>query len=658
MSVLASTLAALAASSHPSAWWREGVVYQIYPRSFLDGCSPACTGTGSLRGIESRLPYLQQLGVTIIWLSPVYDSPMADFGYDIANYTAVWPQFGTMDDMRSLLASATSLGLRILMDFIPNHSSSRHPWFLESRSSRTSAKRDWYVWRKGVNGGPPNNWRTIFCKDVACSAWQLDGATGEYYYHQFLKEQPDLNWRNPQVVAAMHDAMRFWLRLGVSGFRVDAFPYLLEDPLLRDQPLDPTWDLDPIAAGYEKVLPTRTENQPGLHAILRGMQAVLGEFGPDRMMIGEVYEDAFVSRADVLSFYGTPSAPEFNMPFNMDLVTFFGGSFTEKGGIGSQEALRNGTALARVVDAYEASLPPGAQPNYVLGNHDNRRVRTRVGGSERLARSLMLLLLTLRGTPTLYNGDEIGMLDGYVPPGRRQDPPCVVDYEGGRCRDPERTPLQWADPAAAGANAGFTAEGVVPWLPVSADAANTNVAQQLSDDGSMLAMTTRLLRLRAAARALHAGSYASIACEADAVFCYERRDGDGGDAYVVAINLGTDEVTVDATGGDAARRLGTVAIDSWRSASVTEGSVVRLARLRLQQEQGLVVRLTPPPTQPTAAALYLEREPRRDGPPQPSAAAGSFAGVGLLLIAMAALGSAFASRAAAARRSRAAEDLL
>ena len=644
-------------SSSPSSWWREGIVYQIYPRSFLDGCSPTCTGTGSLRGIESRLPYLQQLGVTIIWLSPVYDSPMADFGYDIANYTAVWPQFGTMGDMRSLLATAKSLGLRILMDFIPNHSSSRHPWFLESRSSKTSARRDWYVWRRGApDGGPPNNWRTIFCKDVACSAWTLDGATGEYYYHQFLKEQPDLNWRNPQVVAAMHDAMRFWLRLGVSGFRVDAFPYLLEDPQLRDQPLDPTWDLDPIAAGYEKVLPTRTENQPGLHTILRGMQAVLGEFGEDKMMIGEVYEDTVVSRADVLSFYGTPREPEFNMPFNMDLVSFFGGSFTEKGGIGSQEALRNGTALAAVVDAYEASLPAGAQPNYVLGNHDNRRVRTRVGGSERLARSLMLLLLTLRGTPTLYNGDEIGMLDGYVPPGRRQDPPCVVDYEGGRCRDPERTPLQWADPATAGANAGFTAEGVVPWLPVSSDAANTNVAQQLADDTSMLAMTTRLLRLRAATRTLRAGSYASIACAAEAVFCYERRGGGGADVFVVAINLGTEEATVDATGGDAARRLGTVAIDSSRGAAASEGGVVRLAQLRLQPEQGLVVRLVPPPEPTTADALGLESEPRRDGPQQqPAAAAAPWAGGGglLLVVAMA----VFASRKAA-RRSPAAEDLL
>ena len=428
----ALTLAVDAAAAPGDWWWRHGVVYQIYPRSFLDGCSPSCTGTGSLRGIESKLVYLRDdLGIDVIWISPIYDSPMADFGYDISNYTSVWPTFGTVDDVRSLVTVARQLGLRVLLDFVPNHSSDQHPWFVESRSGLDSPKRNWYVWRKGhPDSGdkarlPPSNWRSMFCFDVECSAWELDTTTGEYYYHQFLKEQPDLNWREPAVIEAMHEVMRFWLRLGVSGFRVDAFINLLEDEKLRDEPNDPAWPGDhPIAAGYEKLLHTRTENQDGMHLILRGMQKVLEEFGDDRMMVGEVYADKVVSEQDVMSYYGaSPEEPEFNMPFNFALVPFFGASFTATQG---NQNFRNATALREIVDHYDAMVPAWAQPNYVLGNHDNRRVRSRIGGSESLARSLMVLLLTLRGTPTIYNGDEIGMLDGIVPPSRSQDPTCKV----------------------------------------------------------------------------------------------------------------------------------------------------------------------------------------------------------------------------------------
>ena len=511
---------------------------------------------------------------------------MKDFGYDISNFTSVWPTFGSLEDVRRLISTAAALGIRVLMDLVPNHSSDQHPWFLSSRSSLTSPKRDWYVWRPaGADGGPPNNWRSMFCADAACSAWKLDKQTNQYYYHQFLEQQPDLNWRNPDLVQAMHDVMRFWLRLGVAGFRVDAFAYLLEDPQLRDEPVDPDWKGDPVSAGYEKLVHTRTENQPGMHDILQGMRAVLAEFGPDRMMIGEIYADKVVTEKDVISFYGSQSHPEFSMPFNMELVPFFGASFTSSSG---SQNFRDAAALRQLVDSYDKRVPAWGQPNYVLGNHDNHRVRSRTGDSEALSRSLMVLLLTLRGTPTLYNGDEIGMRDGFVPAGKRQDPPCIINYTGGRCRDPERTPLQWTSDTP---NGGFTGPNTVPWLPVSQDLVNINVAQQKLDSGSMLAMTKQMLHVREQSPSLHAGTYQSFECDPK-VFCFFRRGADG--TFVVVINLGKTAATIDATGANASITSGMVYVDSQAKSFNVAATLpqVQLKQLNLKSEQSLVIKVT------------------------------------------------------------------
>ena len=590
---------AASTTDDPTSWWKQGVVYQVYPRSFLDGCDPACTGTGSLRGIEKKLTYLRdELGVNIIWISPIYDSPMKDFGYDISNYTSVWPTFGNVEDVRRLVASAKKIGLRVLMDLVPNHSSDQHPWFQNSKSSKSAQKRDWYIWRRpAADGGPPNNWRSMFCFDSNCSAWQLDKVTGEYYYHQFLKEQPDLNWRNPEVVQAMHDVMRFWLRLGVSGFRVDAFINILEDPDLRNEPIDPSWHGDPVTAGYEKLIHTRTENQPGMHGIVQGMQSVLQEFGKDRMIVGEVYADQVTTEEDVMKFYGSKDKPEFNMPFNFVLVPFFGASFTSTTGSNN---FRNATALRQTVDHYDSVVPSWAQPNYVLGNHDNRRVRSRVGGSEQLARSLMVLLLSLRGTPTIYNGDEMGMLDGYVPPGQRQDPPCLVNFTSGRCRDPERTPLQWTSQAP---NAGFTGPDTHPWLPVSSSYKKINVETQLSNQSSFLSLTSKMLKLREESPGLNKGGYMSMSCpsldksNSESVFCYMRGDaksgdalGDGSDRFLILINLGTQRVEVDASNGDVS--FGEFANIEINSRDPCDRSQVQdMSKIVLEAEQSLVIRV-------------------------------------------------------------------
>jgi len=367
----------------------------------------------------------------------------------------------------------------------------------------------------------------MFCADKACSAWEWDSTRQQYYYHQFLVSQPDLNWRNPSVVSAMHDVMRFWLGLGVSGFRVDAFAYLLEDPELRDEPPDPDWYrpgggyLHPVAEGYNALIHTRTENQEGLHELLRGLRAVANEFesgtgsakidggkGDDILLIGEVYADKVVTEENVVSFYGqNASSPEFSVPFNMNLIGYFSRSCVPPADC-TGGTFGNATSLRLLVDSYEASLPSWTQPNYVLGNHDNHRVRTRLGGSESAARCATALLLTLRGTPTIYNGDEFGQEDGFVPEGMRQDPPCKVDYYGSRCRDPERTPLQWT--GDQGDNAGFTEPGVTPWLPVSDKYRSLNVENQQSNSSSMLRMVSELLSLRKAISQLNFGSYTSL----------------------------------------------------------------------------------------------------------------------------------------------------
>ena len=471
-------------SSH---WWQHTIVYQIYPRSYQDSNGD---GVGDLPGITQRLDYLQSLGIPAIWISPIYPSPMADFGYDVSDYTDINPLFGTLADMDRLIAEAHARGIKVILDYVPNHSSHQHPWFLESRSSRTNPKRDWYIWRDpAADGGPPNNWLAHFGGQ---SAWEWDEATGQYYLHLFLAEQPDLNWRNPEVQAAMLDALRFWFQRGVDGFRVDVSYKTMKDPLFRDNPPNPTWrpGMDP----FGRLLQQYSENQPDNHDFNRWLRAVADEFD-NRVLIGEIY----LSIPELVTHYGRDD--EFHLPFNFHLIL----------------SKWHPLAIRQLIEEYEATLPAGAWPNWVLGNHDQHRFASRVGADQ--ARVGMLLLLTLRGTPTVYYGDELGMVDGDIPPEKIQDPAEINAPGLGLGRDPERTPMQWD----ASPNAGFCPAEVEPWLPVSADFATVNVASQQTDPASMLNFTRQLIALRQQSAVLLGGRYRTLFAD-DNLLAYVREN--------------------------------------------------------------------------------------------------------------------------------------
>jgi glycosidase len=357
---------------HP--WWQRGVVYQVYPRSFQDASGD---GVGDLRGIVGRLDHLGWLGVNAVWISPFYPSPMADFGYDMTDHKNVDSLFGTMEDFDLLVAEAHRRGIRVILDYVPNHTSEEHSWFVASRSSRDDPRRDWYIWADPApDGGPPNNWIDAF---GGGSAWKLDESTGQYYYHAHLAEQPDLNWRNEEVRDAMLDVLRFWLERGVDGFRVDALRHLIKDRELRDNPPNP--DHGQGDRPFDALLPVYNTDRPEIHDAIAAMRRVLD--GHDAVMIGELY----LPIERLVTYYGSGV----HLPFNFHLLS----------------TPWNAREVASLVESYEAALPPGAWPNWVLGNHDRSRIASRVGPAQ--ARVAAMLLLTLRGTPTLYYGDEIGM---------------------------------------------------------------------------------------------------------------------------------------------------------------------------------------------------------------------------------------------------------
>jgi alpha-glucosidase len=518
-------------------WWEPGVIYQVYPRSFADSNGD---GTGDLGGVINRLDYLSWLSVDAIWLSPVFRSPMKDFGYDISDYCDVDPVFGALADLDALVEEAHRRGIRVILDFVPNHTSDQHPWFIESRSSRSNPRRDWYVWHDGRDdGSPPNNWLAMF----GGSAWAWDERTKQYYYHAFLPEQPDLNWRNPAVRAAMYDVLRFWLDRGVDGFRIDVITHLVEDAQLRDNPPNPRYRLgQPTEAS---LLPTRTIDQPELQAIVGEMRDVIEEY-EHRLLIGEVYLP--VDR--LMAYYGAGHG--IHMPFNFQLLAMPWDART----------------IGAAVHTYEAHLPPNGWPNWVLGNHDQSRIASRVG--EEQARVAAMLLLTLRGTPTIYYGDEIGMCDVLIPPERRRDPAWHDGSDTGRDRC--RTPMQWDGSAGAGFTSGE------PWLPFAPDQQTRTVEAQRDDPHSMLTLHRRLIQLRRANPALSIGGYEPIGVD-DHTLAYRRAW--EGRSFAIALNLSHRPVEVEIGG------TGRIAITTGLE---REGEAVR-GRVRLGADEGVVIAL-------------------------------------------------------------------
>jgi alpha-glucosidase len=484
-------------------WWQTGLIYQIYPRSFQDSNQD---GVGDLQGIIYRLPYLVELGVDAIWLSPIFTSPMADFGYDIADYTNVDPLFGNLADLDSLIDAAHRHQLKLILDLVPNHTSDQHPWFVECRASRNNAKRDWFIWRAPApDRGPPNNWLSEF----GGSAWEFDPGTNEYYYHTFLSAQPDLNWRNPAVRNAMHDVMRFWLRRGVDGFRVDAVWYLVKDDQFRDNPLN--HNFRPGGLPRDKLIPLYTADLPEVHDAISGMRRVLDEFR-DRVLLGEIY----LPIERLVAYYGR-DLKGVHFPYNFALLT----------------AKWEARSLARLIDEYEAALPPGGWPNWVLGNHDRPRLATRIGPDQ--ARVAAMLLMTLRGTPTLYYGDEIGMQQAAILPEQVRDP-FEKNVPGiGIGRDGCRTPMQWDSTKSAGFS------DAAPWLPVAGNFRDENVDSFRKDKGSLYWLYRRLIDIRRKHIALTEGSYKPLMASGDLLlFCRELRD----ERVLIALNMGPEPIAL------------------------------------------------------------------------------------------------------------------
>ncbi|MDP9088292.1 MAG: alpha-amylase family glycosyl hydrolase [Pseudomonadota bacterium] len=529
-------------STLPSyAWWQTGVIYQVYPRSFQDTDSD---GIGDINGIARRLPHLIDLGVDAIWISPIFASPMRDFGYDVSNHCEISPLFGTLAHFDALLASAHAAGLKIILDFVPNHTSDQHPWFRDSRSSRLSHKRDWYIWRdRKLDGSAPNNWESEF----GGSAWTFDHLTNQYYYHAYLKEQPDLNWRNPEVERAMCDVLRFWFDRGVDGFRVDAIHHLLEDEKFRDNPPDSNWHTGMPPS--ERWLQIRTVDQPDVHASIKAMRRVADAY-PEKVMIGEAYLP--IDR--LMSYYGA-DLTGFHLPFNFHLIS----------------TPWQPEAIASLIHTYENALPRGGWPNWVLGNHDRPRVGSRVGAAQ--ARVAAMLLLTLRGTPTIYQGEEIGMEDVPIPQDQVQDP-FELNVPGfGLGRDPVRTPMPWT----AEQHGGFT-DGR-PWLPLNSDRQQLNVAVQRADQRSLLSLYKALIQLRRNNEVLSVGTFRLVAAE-EGVLAYARELGER--QLLIALNM-TDRGQVLRGEPVARKALLSTYLDDPPASSAAE--------IHLRPNEGLVLRL-------------------------------------------------------------------
>jgi alpha-glucosidase len=498
-----------------SKLWRDvNAIYQIYPRSFKDSNGD---GVGDLRGVIEQLEYLHgqkdSLGIDAIWFSPFYPSPMADMGYDVSDYCDIDPVFGTLDDFKELITKAHAAGINVMIDLVPNHTSDQHPWFIDSRSSQTSKKSDYYTWRDPKSdGSPPNNWLSIF----GGSAWEYDAGRGQYYLHTFLKEQPDLNWDNSLVRDEMKRIIRFWMDLGVDGIRADAVRWMSKDPALRDDPKNKTWKKgqDPFDSLFHK----HSRFWKNLFPYLRELTDVMAEYD-NRIMIFEDYPDGnYNTKAQYLGFYGIN--PRVSMPF------IFEGLWTPF----------VAEAFQTFVTEFQGMLDPNAHtPVYCFSNHDQSRIVTRMGGDEQ-ARVIALLQMTLPGLPVVYYGDEIGMPNADIAPEDIQDKSAFTSGNVLVSRDPARTPMQWK----VGHHGGFT-EGR-PWLPVSQSLPRRNVAHQLHEPDSFLSLYRRLLRLRSRHEILRYGTYEVSNDSPDDVFLYSRWLGD--QHVFIALNFSERDKTV------------------------------------------------------------------------------------------------------------------
>lgn len=516
-------------------WWKNAVIYEIYPRSFQDSNND---GIGDLNGITSRLDYLKALGVDAIWLTPIYPSPQVDFGYDISDYKAIDPKYGTMADFDRLVAEANKRHIRVLMDMVMNHTSDQHEWFIQSRSSRTNPYRDWYVWHDGKGetanspGEPPNNWESLF----GHSAWQWDARTRQYYYHKFYIQQPDLNWDNPAVHTAFRDIIRFWLDKGVGGFRFDAITTLFEDPKLRDERVirDSHGNIVTNAYGDPELDDSLTDNLPEVHTVVAEMRAVCNEFNVThfpgtRVMIGETY---LPNITELAKMYGTPKKPEFELPMDTQI------GFIDK--LDVQEFRQ------RINDAEDRLN--GNIPLLVFSNHDNPRIDLRYGDgvhNTEIARVISTILLALRGASLVYYGDEIGMKT--TPPKRRQDvkdPIGITGWPKEKGRDGERTPMQWN----ATTNAGFS--DAKPWLPVPPTYTQVNVAAEESNPDSLLNWYKHLIALKKTNPAFVHGNNVMLDTTSNKVLSWLRQS-PSGEQVVVSANFTAEPQTVNLTHGAA-----------------------------------------------------------------------------------------------------------
>jgi len=521
-------------------WWRDAVLYHVYCRSFADSDGD---GVGDLRGVVEHLDHLAWLGVGGLWLSPTMPSPNADWGYDVSDYRDVEPELGRLDELDDLIARAAERGIRVLLDLVPNHTSDRHPWFVDARSSRTSAHRDWYVWADpGPGGAPPNNWLSF----AGGPAWTHDQASGQLYLHNYLAAQPDLDWWNPEVRRAFDEILRFWFDRGVAGFRIDCCNRIVKDRLLRDDPMAPALDAHRNVTGHRR-LQVHSGNRPEVHEVLRGWRRVANAYDPARLLLGET----FVLDLDRMASYhgdGDGIQLALNVPFMVAPLT--------------------APSLRDVVRATEAALPEGAWPLWVGSSHDMPRLATRwCDDDPARVRCALLVLLTLRGTPLLYYGDEIGMGDTPVPAARVRDP---LGMEGSTRigRDGARTPMRWRQ----GPNAGFCPDGTEPWLPIG-DRPGVDVASQRDDPGSVLRLCRDAVRLRAAEPELRSGARRDLPSP-PGVWAIRR-----GESLTVAVNLDATPAGLDGVGG-------TVLLGTHRE---RDGARVR-ERLALRGWEGVVVR--------------------------------------------------------------------